>query len=235
MSAPVPAPSLLVVHGALGSAAGMLPVANALDVLVPADTVELPGHGATELHGSAFGMEAFADALREVARVVRERTGAAPTVFGYSMGGYVALLVEADHPGTFARIVTLGTKFEWTPATAEAAARRLDPDAVAAKVPAFAAALDARHTVEGGWRRVVTDTAAMLRALGASPLLTTERLSRITVPVRIGEGSRDDTLSPGEGARAAAAIPGARHVVLEDVGHPIERVPTEAIVALVRE
>lgn len=235
MTTPASAPSLLVVHGALGSASQMLPIANALDVVVAADTVELPGHGRTELQGRAFGMEVFADTLREVALRVRERTGTAPAVFGYSMGGYVALALEADHPGTFARIVTLGTKFDWTPGSAEAAARRLDPDTVAAKVPSFAETLQLRHTVEGGWRRVMTDTAAMLRSLGEAPLLTAARLSRIAVPVRIVEGSRDDTLSPGESERAAAAIPGARHVILDDVQHPIERVPPEAIVALVRE
>ena len=235
MTAPASAPTLLVVHGALGSASQMLPIATALDVVVAAETVELPGHGSTGLHGRPFAMRTFADALLEVAHRVRERTGTSPAVFGHSMGGYLALLVEAEHPGTFARITTLGTKFEWTPESADAVARRLDPDAVADKVPAFAEALDARHRTEGGWRRVMTDTAAMLRALGASPLLTRALLSRIAVPVRIVEGSRDDTLLPGESERAAAMIPGARHVILDDVQHPIERVPPEAIVALVRE
>ena len=52
---------ILVVHGALGSAAQMQPVAEALRTLGKVEIVELPGHGETPLQlGSRFGMDVFA-------------------------------------------------------------------------------------------------------------------------------------------------------------------------------
>ena len=58
----------------------------------------------------------------------------APIVFGYSMSGYVALALEAERPGTFSGIVTLGTKFAWTPDVATTESARLDPAAISKKL-----------------------------------------------------------------------------------------------------
>ncbi|MFN5202520.1 MAG: alpha/beta fold hydrolase [Gemmatimonas sp.] len=118
-------PAVVVVHGALGSARQMAPVVEALRALrqfaevVP---VELPGHGETMLAtGQPFEMTALADALGEaMARAAITR----PLVFGYSMGGYAALVRELRAPGTIGGVVTLGTVLHWTPAIAARAARR---------------------------------------------------------------------------------------------------------------
>lgn len=101
-------PHILVVHGALGSAAQMEPVRLALQALGDAHCVELPGHGNTPLATNAeFGMPLFVQHLREAVQRTAQLGNAAPFVFGYSMGGYVALALEAAYPGTCAGIVTL--------------------------------------------------------------------------------------------------------------------------------
>ena len=109
-------PQIFVVHGALGSAAQMEPVANALASLGTVHNVELPGHGHTSLPASSdFSMATFVRALESDVRMANDVATEKPFVFGYSMGGYAALALEAEHPGTFAGILTLGTKFAWTP------------------------------------------------------------------------------------------------------------------------
>ena len=40
-------------------------------------------------------------------------------IFGYSMGGYVALHAARRHPERIGSIMTLGTKFAWDTPTAE--------------------------------------------------------------------------------------------------------------------
>ena len=104
--------TIFVAHGALGAAAQMEPIAEALCVLgdgrCAVRTIEFPGHGDTPLGDDhAFSIDAFVEMLSDVVRPV----DVPPVLFGYSMGGYVGLSLESRSPGSFAAIVTLGTKF----------------------------------------------------------------------------------------------------------------------------
>jgi pimeloyl-ACP methyl ester carboxylesterase len=218
-------PAVVVVHGALGSARQMAPVVEALRALRQfADVVpvELPGHGETALAtGQPFDMIVLADALGEaIARAGITR----PLVFGYSMGGYVALVRELRAPGTIGGVVTLGTMLHWTPAIAARAAARLDATLIREKVPAFAATLAERHQGAGGWDTVLAHTARLLRELGDAPVLTDETLALIHCPVHLLVGDRDDSVSLEETAHAASRLPHARASLLADKPHPIEKV-----------
>ena len=109
--------SILILHGALGAAAQMQPIADVLRAIdgVQRDvhSIELPGHGETPLEQDEdFAIAHFADM---VAEQIVQRGMARPLGFGYSMGGYVALALESRRPNSFCGIVTLGTKFAWTP------------------------------------------------------------------------------------------------------------------------
>lgn len=226
-----------MIHGALGSAAGMQPVAERLASLGEPVLVELPGHGSTPLEpGGGSSIEAYADAL--AVQVARSRESAPdaspPVVFGYSMGGYVALALESRQPGSFGAILTLGTKFEWTPEVASREAARLDPLIIEQKVPKFAAALEQRHLGAGGWHLNLRNTAAVLHALGDAPVLTPDALRRIRIPVCVAVGSRDDTVTAEEARRVAAYMGNASAAVIDDAPHPIERVPTAEIERLLR-
>ncbi len=209
----------------------MLPVASALGVLGTVHVIELPGHGETPLaFGDTFSIATFARAL---AAGVASLGAQAPLAFGYSMGGYVALALEASAPATFAAIATLGTKFAWTPESAERETLRLNPGLIAEKIPRFAATLAARHERVGGWEHVVDRTAAMMRDEGKAPTLTSAVLSHIHVPVAMAVGADDDTVSAEETRSAASAVHRSASI-WDDVGHPIERVPVGRIVTLVQ-
>jgi pimeloyl-ACP methyl ester carboxylesterase len=225
---------LLVAHGALGSAAQMQPIAEALgdglsSLVSRVDVLEFPGHGQSPLDDAeAFSLPQFV----EVMAAATARCETPPLLFGYSMGGYVALALEARAPRTFAGIVTLGTKFDWDAASAEREAARLDPTLIAEKVPRFAAMLADRHARAGGWEGVLLRTARLLRENGRAPLLSAEVLERIGVPVTVAVGGKDDTVSVDESRAAATMMLRATCEVLDHVPHPIERVPMDQIIAL---
>ncbi|MBL0170610.1 MAG: alpha/beta hydrolase [Gemmatimonadaceae bacterium] len=228
-------PTVLVAHGALGSAAQMQPVVDALRAFgggrIRVEAFEFPGHGVTPLGDvDLFQLTHFVDAM---AHAVSALGTPKPLLFGYSMGGYAGLALEARAPGTFSGIVTLGTKFEWTPESAEREALRLDPVMISTKVPKFAALLNERHALVGGWESVVCRTAALLRVNGGSPLLTVEVMERIAVPVCVAVGTKDDTVSVAESRAAADVMLNGRWFTLDDVPHPIERVPVSHIIELV--
>ncbi|GAB1341997.1 alpha/beta fold hydrolase [Gemmatimonas sp.] len=218
-------PAVVVVHGALGSAEQLRPLADTLRAqqrYASVTTIELPGHGRTPLdEGVPFMMTSFAMALQ--AHIHHERLER-PIVFGYSMGGYAALLLEHLAPGTVGGIVTLGTMLHWTPDTANKAASRLNATLMKDKVPAFAAMLAERHEQAGGWEQLVDRTATLLRALGDAPPLTDRILTGIHCPVHLLVGDRDDSVTLEETTRAASHLPHARASMLHDTPHPIEKV-----------
>lgn len=223
-------PDVLVVHGALGSARQMAPLVERLRAgqrFASVTAIELPGHGDTPLPDPhRFSMMGFADAIAEaIAAASLNR----PLVFGYSMGGYAALLLACTTPDLIGGIVTLGTMLQWTPAVATRAASRLDAASIREKVPAFAATLEERHAASGGWEQVVSRTAALLQALGDAPPLDAHRLSRIQCPVHLLVGDRDDSVTFDETVRVASQMPGARASLLHDTPHPIERVSLDVI------
>ena len=226
----MPSSSILVLHGALGAAEQMRPIADALAPIGAVRALEFPGHGATPLGAREFSVPGF------VAWLAAEvRADERPVVFGYSMGGYVALALEAARPGTFAGIVTLGTKFAWTPAAAARESARLDAAVIREKIPRFAAALEARHARAGGWEPVLARTAALLRQVGERPLLGPDALSRVTCPVTVAVGEQDDTVSSDEAREAAGWCADGLAEVLPGIGHPIERVPLPLVESLVRQ
>ncbi len=223
-------PPLVVLHGALGSATQLAPVAAELAPLGEVHRVELPGHGDTALGTVPFTIDGFAVALRAA---LLQRGIERPVVFGYSMGGYIALALESSWPGTIAGLVTLGTKYRWTADSAAAEADKLDPDAIRAASPRFAEALADRHRIAGGWEGVAHRTAGLMRALGRGEALTIERLRAIRCPVHCAVGERDAMVSVEETRDLADAVRGNTWV-LAGVQHPIERLPAGTVLSLMR-
>lgn len=220
---------LLLLHGALGARAQLAPLAGCLADAVDVRFVEFEGHGRTPASGRPFAIEHFAE---NVVAAMDARGIARAALFGYSMGGYVALHLAATQPERVERVITLGTKFRWDPALAEREARRLDPAAIAAKVPRFAEALAARHVDAGGWESVLAHTAALLRSLGERPLLDDAVLGAIAQPVRVMVGDRDATVSIEETAGAYRALPNGELVVLPRTPHPLEQVDAALLAGL---
>jgi pimeloyl-ACP methyl ester carboxylesterase len=214
--------TLYLLHGALGAASQLDPLAARLrqrtrDYRV----VEFVGHGKTPSAARPFTIAGFVEQLVEEL----ERDGVeSADFFGHSMGGYVALAFALAHPDRARSIVTLGTKFEWTPEVAARDAARLDPAAIRAKVPRFAEQLEARHRGAGGWERVLAQTAGLLTELGERPVLDASALERIEQPVRIAVGDRDATVSVEESARVSRALGKGELAVLPRTPHPFEQV-----------
>lgn len=156
-------------------------------------------------------------------------------LFGYSMGGYVAVYLAMTRPDRVDRVVTLGTKFRWDPATAARDVARLNPHAIRAKVPHFAETLAARHDGAGGWERVLADTAELLRDLGDNPLLTDATLAAITQPVRVIVGDQDATVSVEESTTVANMLAAGSLTVLPNTAHPVEQVTVDVLAPVLVE
>src|SRR5512139_749740 len=213
---------MLLLHGALGTASQFDGLRERLVAPGGVNTLDFLGHGAASLPDGPLTTEAL---VEQVVTFVEARALRGTPCFGYSMGGYVALLIAATRPGILGRVTTLATKVAWSPEIASREAAQLDPEAIGARLPRFAATLDARHT-GAGWRALCTALAGLLRRLGDAPLLDHDVLSRITIPVKLMVGDRDTMVTIEETVTAWRAVPGANLAVLPGVQHPLERVPS---------
>jgi len=213
----------ILIHGALGSAKQMQPLADMLgaDVIC----IDLPGHGKLADDSVSYSVAAMGE------EVLKHLDG--PTkVIGYSMGGYVALWLAAMHPEKVKSVVTIATKFDWTPEGAQQEVRMLNADKILEKVPAFAKLLEDRHRKH--WPDVMQRTADMMLALGNTPILTQKVLEKLKCPVLIVRGSEDSMVSKAESLWAERLIPNARYAELKGQPHPLEKVNLSLLVNLLK-
>jgi len=227
----MPAAEVILLHGALGDASQLAPLAARLSDSRRVRCIELEGHGTKPFRDRPLRVETLAATVLEqmdAAGVARAN------VFGYSMGGYVALYLAATAPERFERIATLATKLAWTPEIAERECAMLDAATIRAKVPRFAAALEARHTGTG-WETLLAATAEMLRDLGDRPRITREVLASISHPVRLAVGDRDATVTIDECAAALRSLPNGELEVHPRTPHPFEKAPLHRLAASLSE
>lgn len=188
-------------------------------------TIELPGHGATPAADGPFRVEGFAQAVLDT---MASRGIARADFFGYSLGGYVALYLAATAPDHVTGVATLATKLAWTPEIATRESAMLDAATIRAKVPKFAAALEARHTALG-WESLLSRTSEMMHELGARPSVSADVLGQIAQPVRIAVGDRDTTVSIEECVAAVRQLANGELEVHPRTPHPFEKAPVDRI------
>ncbi|QQR86127.1 MAG: alpha/beta fold hydrolase [Flavobacteriales bacterium] len=208
--------NLLLLHGALGTTAQLEP----LKQRVGGTAIHFTGHGTRAHEHASMSFDAFVSDIEEAYDANGWQRA---HLFGYSMGGYAALLFAAKHPERVLSVVTLGTKYLWTPEGLQKELRMLNPDTMLAKVPAFADGLLRAHGA-AHWRAVVDAVARNMKELAADPLLTKALLDRIVRPVLVCVGEQDTTAVPHDTRVFASALKHARVEVLPDARHPIDSV-----------
>ena len=160
---------------------------------------------------------------------------------GYSMGGRAALLAALASPGRVTHLALISTT-AGIEDEAERAARVAADAALADRIekvgveafaqewgsgPLFAAQAEevAAAALQDRRRNTAEGLAASLRGAGTGKMGSLWRgLGALTMPVLVLTGERDDKFT-ALGARLAAAIPEAEHVVVPGAGHQL---PLEA-------
>ena len=187
---------LLLLHGALGCKKQFDGLKLLLENKYKVHAFNFLGHGGKATN-KAFSNKLFSE---NILQYLNENEIDSCDIFGYSMGGYVALFCAKKHPNKIDKIITLATKFDWTPETAAKEIKMLNPKIIEEKVPKFATMLRARHE-PNDWKVVLQNTADMMHGLGNGNALNEDDFKGIKNEVLVAVGNEDKMVSIEESKR----------------------------------
>jgi pimeloyl-ACP methyl ester carboxylesterase len=213
---------LLLLHGAIGAKDQLRPLAEILKNKYIVHTLDFSGHGGRGFAETPFSIELFAN---DVLEYLREKRIDHVSIFGYSMGGYVAMWLAKHHPGKITGVITLATKFYWDEAVAAKEVKMLDAGTIREKLPAFANQLQQRHA-PNDWQNVLDKTKELLLALGRNNTLQLPGYVSIETPCLLLLGDKDKMITREETEDVFKHLPRAQFEILPGTPHPIEQVDT---------
>lgn len=143
-------------------------------------------------------------------------------VAGYSIGGYLGLLLALHQPRRVPTLLMHGTKFYWTRESAANMRQQLDPDIMSTKVPAYADQLMQEHGARH-WRELVRQAADLVNLL-VDKGITEGMAGRTQCPVLVSVGDRDELIPLTEAQRLSRVLPNGELLVLPGVRHPFPTV-----------
>ncbi len=208
----------------------MTGLAEELSTSLKVHTLNFSGHGGLEFK-SEFSIAAFAD---EVFEYMLTNSLTNVSVFGYSMGGYVAMYLAKHYSGHFDKVITLATKYHWDAAIAAREASMLNPDAIIEKLPAFALQLKERHH-PNDWRQVLARTKQLLVALGNDNAMKEADFKEINASCLLLLGEKDKMVTLEETRDVQHLIRGAKLQVLPQTAHPVEQVDVVKLGAIIKD
>lgn len=219
---------LLILHGALGSAGQLQPLADQFAQNYDVTVLGFNGHGTLQLTHGQFSIQSFAE---DVLNYLSQHHISQVNILGYSMGGYVAMYLARHYPEKVSKVITLATKYHWSPEIAEREVKMLDADKIMFKIPDYARALELRHTAIG-WHAVLAKTAEMMLAMGQENPLKTTDFALITCKCLVMLGDKDKMVSLTETVDIYEALPDAQLCILPGTAHPIEQVDVELLCSI---
>lgn len=232
----MPSP-LWLLHGFTGCAAVWTDVRAALDSSLQTQAIDLPGHGAlTDLDDPQ--RYTFASVIAEIVGHLDHAGHTAVTLWGYSMGGRIALQFALAHPHRVRRLV-LESASPGIADDSERAQRRHADDQLASEIesrgvdwfverwldqPLFASqkSLPAERFERGQALRRQNHAAGLARALrgfsvGRQAALH-NRLPELTMPTLVLAGAQDAKYR-AIGEAMARSIPNAQLCIIPAAGH----------------
>ncbi len=222
---------LLLLHGAIGAKDQLQPLAEQLAGKYKVHTIDFAGHGGSTIPEKIFSIPFFAT---QVLTFLEENNIDSTNVFGYSMGGYVAIYLAKNNPSKIIKCITLATKYYWDENVAAKETKKLDPAIIQQKIPAFAAQLKQRHAPQD-WEMVLKKTAELLKNLGKNNALQLQDYAEINKPVLLLIGDRDKMITLEETLAVFNQLPNAEMAMLPGTPHPIEQVDISMLTFLINK
>ncbi|MEO6190125.1 MAG: alpha/beta fold hydrolase [Saprospiraceae bacterium] len=218
-------PNLLLLHGALGSEVQFATIKDLLVSKYEVFSFNFSGHGGEKIPNTGLRMNDFS---HEIIKCLDKNKIESTHIFGYSMGGYAALKCVLNNSSRINKIITLGTKFDWSPLRLEQQLQMLNTSYLEEKSPAFVQDLIRMHAPTD-WIKLIDEIKSMMCNLSQTDYILDEAFQAIHNPVFILLGELDKMVTKEESYRVANLIPNSKFNLLEQTKHPFDKIDLELL------
>jgi esterase/lipase len=212
-------PSILLLHGALGSSKtfeSFIPIlSNSFEVF----SFDFRGHGIYS-EDETINAELLCEQLiKHIEITGLQRV----TVFGYSMGGYIALMSCIKRPDLFGKIITLATKFDWNNDISNHEIEELEKVTNLSSEHPFKIQLALYH-LEKNIPRCVKSVGHLMVDLGQNKYLNSTTISMINNKVLLLLGELDTMVTSAETIFVLNHLQHGQFINIPNTRHPFEKV-----------
>jgi methylmalonyl-CoA epimerase len=223
--------AVLLLHGAAGATSlEIAPLLRKLETDYYVVALDFTGNGASEdLPDAPLSMTLFA----ENAAAALDALGISRAhVFGFSMGGAVALLLAWSRPERVGRLALHATNIFWDTELVRSVIARLDLSRLEARYPDAVRSIKEAHGLDR-WPQLQTRLAAMMETLPTGELRGID-LNRITHPVLLSTGDKDELFGLDHTLRLREMLPDSTLAVLPGARHSMEQADVEMLALLLK-
>lgn len=205
---------LVLIHGALGNATEFDTIRPILEKRFSVHVYDLPGHGKRVSELNSFTLDEVRNDLDQFIHQLGD-----VFIFGFSLGGYLALDAALRKNKNILGIVTLGTKLNWSPAIAAAEVNTLNVDFLKTKATSFYDYLVQLHGTH--LNDLLAKTSAFIHSIGNQPLLNDNTTHHLTIPIRITHGGKDKMVTREESQKMAECSSNGLYFEIPSFIHPM--------------
>lgn len=179
--------------------------------------VDLRGHGRSENKAAGLLPDRM---VKDLLGLLDHLNEDSVHIAGYSLGGYLGLMLHLFEPRRVRSLLMHATKYYWTQEAAAQMAQQLDPDQLGERAPAYASQLAIQHGATR-WRALVRQAADLVAYLSENGL-TEEVAFRAQCKILVSVGDRDELIPVREAQRLSLGFDQGALMVLPGVRHPVQ-------------
>lgn len=206
--------NLVLIHGALGNTSEFDEISSFLSNRYNVLVYQIPHHGSRSNASTPFTIEALTKDLDDYISKIGDCF-----IYGFSLGGYIALTLAQNGNKHVKGIITQGTKLEWTPESAAKETQSLNIDFLQSKVKPFYDYLLSLH--DSYLPDLLKKTASFMIELGKNPTITKESVRSIACPVRMIRGGKDKMVTKEETLSISKSIQNSYYFEIPSFIHPL--------------
>jgi len=227
-------PPVLLLHGAGGSTQlETTPLMRHLEQHFHVLAVDFTGHGASATLPETGEPEFTADLLADNARAALDAFDIkVANVFGFSLGGNMALQLARRHPDRVGRLAVHGANVSWSDDLVDAMTARLDADTLQSRSARLTERLDQAHP---DWRALFDQLQTFVRQLPALTKQMQDATETVSHPALVSAVDRDDLFPLDAPLSLQRHLPNARLAVLPGDHHALPQAPIAQLAGLLND
>jgi hypothetical protein len=217
--------SILFLHGALNSSSQFIDLKLKLNGIFNFHAINFSGHGGNLIPLNGLNFDVF---VNDILTYLDTNKIEKINLFGYSMGGYAALMFALKYPQRVEKIVTCSVKLKWDLVSATKEIEFLNPEKMLEKVPIFANNLMVLHGMNV-WKDLLKSTSNMMMDLAKGQLLSDDDFLKINHPVLLTIGDRDKTANLNDTIDVYKKLANAQLLIIPNTPHEFNKIDLDLL------